>query len=862
MGARVSRALASSRKQEATVLNNEVEADADPATPKQQRDSTERLVEPELPPLPISSAPRYVTVRRCTNRVFSPHALAYVCLDAKDHLQPVLVQPVPRRRIQLLPSENASVAPDKAVGTNGRRPKRRIHEDEDGDAHTDSSTRDLAMLRKLDHPRIVSVAGTITSRLGHEPYAVLQALVYDYPLNGPALLQPNPATPVPWPRIWHACRDVVAGLRYLHARGFAHRDLTPQSILWDDFNERAMVANLEHARICSSGGDNPVSCWHVTPAPLGHGHARCRAPEAMPDIAPGYFAGFPADVYAFGAVIRDFLCGTGDGAPHASVDDALFPSDLPLPSGMSRSHIREAVNRCMTPEPHLRPVVGSVATFAFISCANHVPLEDPWSFSATLAADEAAANAAAAKVIDYRLIATRSEELQMCDPRALANDDWVQRAAISLELGKFGDGAENAGSSVLMQVPPGQICDMQAADMEKFDDVAFVVEGSIEEVTEASPVALLEMEQTAAEGSKEMVSVPEPETPESPPPMVLTRPTARSFSERAKMHKSASSELIAAPAPALDEEDKAGASKRYDSENSAAAAIQARYRGNRARRQTNRVGYQAPKGRRQSGEEEEEEEEEDDWQEPTPPSFWAVRTIPAGAFTAEPHLMLHTVPLSARPSKKSYMRAGSDGAVIACVSKSVLRACVVAAAGGGAHGELELLRMEDVARESRRVRFQVTRELERKWISTLDLLHLRLPDLIDGAFYTARLAPMAPFCVKGATPRHCYYLLSGEAELTEDRRRARGMGEPLMPGTFIGDLACLLSKEGRSASAHAGPGGCEVVVVERSSLLRTSRLDDVVWRGLSLAGEDCWRTQQAKEAKEELIRRAKNRGGD
>ena len=95
-----------------------------------------------------------------------------------------------------------------------------------------------------------------------------------------------------------------------------------------------------------------------------------------------------------------------------------------------------------------------------------------------------------------------------------------------------------------------------------------------------------------------------------------------------------------------------------------------------------------------------------------------------------------------------------------------------------------------------------------------------------------------------------------------DRRRARGMGEPLMPGTFIGDLACLLSKEGRSASAHAGPGGCEVVVVERSSLLRTSRLDDIVWRGLSLAGEDCWRTQQAKEAKEELIRRAKNRGGD
>jgi serine/threonine protein kinase len=165
-----------------------------------------------------------------------------------------------------------------------------------------SVAREHQLLRELAHPHVVATLGLM--ELDGVP-----AIALEY-LGGGDLASLAGAEPCHWLR---AAGDIGAALRFMHARGYVHRDIKARNVLFDA---------ADRAKLIDFGSALPIG------ASAAHGGAT--AAHRPPRRAAGPVT--PADdCYAFAALLYELLAARLPYGPTPSEDAA--PPPWPLAPG-------------------------------------------------------------------------------------------------------------------------------------------------------------------------------------------------------------------------------------------------------------------------------------------------------------------------------------------------------------------------------------------------------------------------------------------------------------------------------------------------------------------------------------------------
>lgn len=153
--------------------------------------------------------------------------------------------------------------------------------------------REIAILKKLDHPNVVKLVEVLDDPVEDHLYLVFELL------DGGQVLEIPTDTPLDEDRAWTYFRDVVLGIEYLHYQRIIHRDIKPANLLLSDTG-RVQIADLG---VCNEfhGADAFLSTTAGTPA--------FTAPEALNEKREASFSGKGADIWSMGVTLYAFVYG-------------------------------------------------------------------------------------------------------------------------------------------------------------------------------------------------------------------------------------------------------------------------------------------------------------------------------------------------------------------------------------------------------------------------------------------------------------------------------------------------------------------------------------------------------------------------
>nr|XP_023014647.1 calcium/calmodulin-dependent protein kinase kinase 1-like isoform X2 [Leptinotarsa decemlineata]XP_023014648.1 calcium/calmodulin-dependent protein kinase kinase 1-like isoform X2 [Leptinotarsa decemlineata] len=153
--------------------------------------------------------------------------------------------------------------------------------------------REIAILKKLDHPNVVKLVEVLDDPVEDHLYLVFELL------EGGQVLEVPTDTPLDEEKAWTYFRDVVLGIEYLHYQRIIHRDIKPANLLLSD-EDRVQIADLGVSNEFS-GSDAFLSGTAGTPA--------FTAPEALNDQRQAGFSGKATDIWSMGVTLYTFVYG-------------------------------------------------------------------------------------------------------------------------------------------------------------------------------------------------------------------------------------------------------------------------------------------------------------------------------------------------------------------------------------------------------------------------------------------------------------------------------------------------------------------------------------------------------------------------
>ncbi|KAJ9518570.1 hypothetical protein QJQ45_018618 [Haematococcus lacustris] len=225
----------------------------------------------------------------------------------------------------------------------------------------DSIMREIAVLKKLDHPNVVKLLEVIDP-----PSASYMMLVMEYMERGPVLETKGQSGFSRFPEriALDYIRQTCAGLDYLHYNNVAHGDLKPENLLVSAAGQ-LKIGDFGSARMMSdSTASSKVSC---TPA--------FQPPEAL--IGGADEDAMAADVWSLGVCLFCFVYGRLPfigtcllDVSNAIRNDSLrFPADVP--TSPSLSHL---FSRMLDKSPSTRITLPEVMQHPWITDQGRLPL--------------------------------------------------------------------------------------------------------------------------------------------------------------------------------------------------------------------------------------------------------------------------------------------------------------------------------------------------------------------------------------------------------------------------------------------------------------------------------------------------------
>ncbi|XP_023235776.1 calcium/calmodulin-dependent protein kinase kinase 1-like [Centruroides sculpturatus] len=156
----------------------------------------------------------------------------------------------------------------------------------------DQVYREIAILKKLNHPNVVNLIEVLNDPDEDNLYMVFELLE-----KGPVVEIPTD-NPLQEMQAWQYFRDVVLGIEYLHCQKIVHRDIKPSNLLLND-NGRVQISDFG---VCNQfeGVDALLSDTAGTPAFV--------APEALKENLDTY-SGKALDVWQMGVTLYSFVYG-------------------------------------------------------------------------------------------------------------------------------------------------------------------------------------------------------------------------------------------------------------------------------------------------------------------------------------------------------------------------------------------------------------------------------------------------------------------------------------------------------------------------------------------------------------------------
>lgn len=156
----------------------------------------------------------------------------------------------------------------------------------------DKIYREIALLKKLDHPNVVKLVEVLEDPDEDHLYLVFELLE-----RGEVMQVPGDP-PMAESKARSYFRDILLGLEYLHFQRIVHRDIKPSNLLIDA-NGHVKIADLG---VCNEfdGSDDLLSSSAGTPA--------FTAPEVL-DPSTTTYSGKALDVWALGCTLFAFVYG-------------------------------------------------------------------------------------------------------------------------------------------------------------------------------------------------------------------------------------------------------------------------------------------------------------------------------------------------------------------------------------------------------------------------------------------------------------------------------------------------------------------------------------------------------------------------
>lgn len=231
--------------------------------------------------------------------------------------------------------------------------------------------REIAVLKKLDHPNIVKLCEVID-----DPSSNSLLLVMEHVQGGSLEQQPLGAAPfnrwavMPEALILHCVHEICQGLGHLHANHVVHGDLKPANLL-RGANGRIKIVDFGSAMMWQETTES----WDgiITGSPP------FRAPETL---LPGCRLTRKVDIWALGVCMFQWVCGVlpFTGATAAQMFDSVLSREAKLPANVTcSSALRDVIFQALQKDPEKRLSLEALISHPWLAMSSLPQLRPPAS---------------------------------------------------------------------------------------------------------------------------------------------------------------------------------------------------------------------------------------------------------------------------------------------------------------------------------------------------------------------------------------------------------------------------------------------------------------------------------------------------